>query len=675
MWDDAYEAALRGINDATEGNVSDDWSDNIAGIVEVVLEVLAWAGVVLAIAALIIGGPFIALIAAVVGVIALLGTLFLWHKGRRGLGDVAWAVVGVLPFGKLGKLFQSGKRLTGLKEFLGGPYLEIATPLRRMTALRGLTNPANLRAGGELGQRAAQRLASRLGRDFSAFQGAGPRNILNRIIGGSSRGYALALADNFADLSAHHQRVVTPHLGKLAEVISGGAKSVPLSEAIFNVSEFVVKRGRMVDARAGDVQAMGSPSPVDAWRVQLRGLTDAGNASDERIGLTTMATTDTHSVPPFRLMLPVGWEELPADESAVQALAERSSEVFRSAHRPDLDVQFRRLLQTAARKMAQGRVFALLPADRSARGTHPPDLDHGRRGRRAARRHTRPPGHRPVPRARRRVPPRRPRDRAVASRHHLRWRARGHRGAGDQLPHRPTWHRSPHRPAVHDDDPVPHRRGRRIPRPVHRRVVPAQRHDRQHLRVGVERRVKYEIQYDAGIWFPAPEQFPTVEWPDEAAWADALVAEFEADLGTLDDDARAAVREFAVLARAQRTPLATECLLFCPRSVPALGVANIFIGEHDGEPLDLEHESADDERALLPATVIEFPSEHLGLGRRAAIVLPSSEPGIAAGRLNYVFDAGGVAVAVNGTTDSARDAGLMAPFLDELVRGIRVEAA
>ncbi len=269
VWDDAYEAALRGINDATEGNVSDDWSDNIAGIVEVVLEVLTWAGVVLAIAALIIGGPFIALIAAIVGVIALIGTIFLYAKGRRGLGDVIWAVVGVLPFGKLGKLFQSGKRLTGLKEFVAGPYLEIATPLRRMTALKGLTNPANLRAGGGLGQRAASGLASRLGRDFSYFQGAGPRNILNRIIGGSSRGYSLALADNFASLSAHHQRVVTPHLGALADVISGGAKPVATSEAIFNVSEFLVKRGRMVDGRANDIQAMTAASPVDAWRVQL----------------------------------------------------------------------------------------------------------------------------------------------------------------------------------------------------------------------------------------------------------------------------------------------------------------------------------------------------------------------------------------------------------------------
>lgn len=269
LWDEAYETALRGITDATEGNVSDNWTDDLAGVVEVVLEVLAWAGVVLAIAALIIGGPFIALIAAIAGVIALIGTVFLWAKGRRGLADVGWAIVGVLPFGKLGKLSQSGKRLTGLKEFLAGPYLEIATPLRRMTALRGLTNPANLRAGGGLGQRAASGLASRLGRDFSAFQGAGPRNILNRIVGGSSRGYSVALADNFAGLSAHHQRVVTPHLGALADVISGGAKPVATSEAIVNVVEFGVKRTRMVDGRINEVQSQMASNPVDAWRVQL----------------------------------------------------------------------------------------------------------------------------------------------------------------------------------------------------------------------------------------------------------------------------------------------------------------------------------------------------------------------------------------------------------------------
>ena len=60
-------------------------------------------------------------------------------------------------------------------------------------------------------------------------------------------------------------------------------------------------------------------------------------------------------------------------------------------------------------------------------------------------------------------------------------------------------------------------------------------------------------------------------------------------------------------------------------------------------------------------------------GRRAAIVLPPSDPEIAAGRLTYVFDA--AQIAVSGTADSARDAGFMAPFPDELVRGIRLEAA
>ena len=187
--------------------------------------------------------------------------------------------------------------------------------------------------------------------------------------------------------------------------------------------------------------------------------------------------------------------------------------------------------------------------------------------------------------------------------------------------------------------------------------------------------MRYEIPYDAGIWFPVPEVFPSGPWPDEEAWADSLVDEFDVDLGPLTADARAAVREFAVMARAQRTPLATECLLFCPRTMPALGVVQVFIGEHGEERVDLEHETADDERAVLPPTVIDFPSEHLGTGRRAAILLPSSDAGIAAGRLNYVFDVDGVVVAINGTTDSARDAGFMAPFLDELVRGIRVEAA
>ncbi|WAB84815.1 hypothetical protein OVN20_04410 [Microcella daejeonensis] len=148
-WDIAYEAALSGIEDATEGNVTDHWTDDLAGVVEEVLVVLQIAGVILAIAALVIGGPLFAALAALAGVLALLGTLYLAAKGRRNGSDIAWAVVGVLPFGKLGKVFQSGRRLTGIREFATGPVMEIVTPVRRLVAIRRLPSADVIRQGAE----------------------------------------------------------------------------------------------------------------------------------------------------------------------------------------------------------------------------------------------------------------------------------------------------------------------------------------------------------------------------------------------------------------------------------------------------------------------------------------------------------------------------------------------
>ncbi|MHC2999887.1 hypothetical protein OB08_12255 [Microbacterium sp. HJ5] len=43
----------------------------------------------------------------------------------------------------------------------------------------------------------------------------------------------------------------------------------------------------------------------------------------------------------------------------MEELIRRTSEVFRSQHRPDLDAQMRTLLEVAYRKMKQARVFAL----------------------------------------------------------------------------------------------------------------------------------------------------------------------------------------------------------------------------------------------------------------------------------------------------------------------------
>jgi hypothetical protein len=269
LWDGEYDDALKAVNQATEGNVTDHWTDNVAGVVDVVLKVLTWVGVALAVAALVIGGPFIAAIAAIVGLIVLIGTVFLYFKGRRSGAEVAWAVVGVLPFGKLGKLFQSGKRMTGLKEFLKGPIMEIVTPLRRMRDLRGLGgNPALLASGG-LSSRAASGLAGRIRADFSNFGGAGLRNIPLRIAGGSSRAYAVEFAETFAQYSAHHRNVMTPHLGALADVLSSGGNPVARSEKVVNITEFAIKRYRMVEGRYNDIVAWMQPDPVDAWRSEL----------------------------------------------------------------------------------------------------------------------------------------------------------------------------------------------------------------------------------------------------------------------------------------------------------------------------------------------------------------------------------------------------------------------
>ena len=87
----------------------------------------------------------------------------------------------------------------------------------------------------------------------------------------------------------------------------------------------------------------------------------------------SMATTETFPVPPFRLMLPAGWEEVPADEAAVRALVERSSEVFRSVFGWHIARVYGRK-PSGVRPLAEVR-----EADTARVGQHQPgdDLDRG----------------------------------------------------------------------------------------------------------------------------------------------------------------------------------------------------------------------------------------------------------------------------------------------------------
>lgn len=115
-WETAWNTAVDTIDDGFSDDLKDSRWEKFKEFLDVALEVLKWAGLIVGILALIIGGPILAAIAAAIAVLALLGTLILAFAGDRTWGDVAWAVVDIVPFGKLGKLFQAGEKMKFVKE-------------------------------------------------------------------------------------------------------------------------------------------------------------------------------------------------------------------------------------------------------------------------------------------------------------------------------------------------------------------------------------------------------------------------------------------------------------------------------------------------------------------------------------------------------------------------------
>ncbi len=59
-----------------EGKVKDGFWDNLDGFVAGLQKVLSWAGLVVGVLAIIVGGPILALIGAVIGVFALAFTIY-----------------------------------------------------------------------------------------------------------------------------------------------------------------------------------------------------------------------------------------------------------------------------------------------------------------------------------------------------------------------------------------------------------------------------------------------------------------------------------------------------------------------------------------------------------------------------------------------------------------------
>lgn len=115
-WEDAFDTAANGIGDVLDGKIKDGFWDNVDGFVDSVMKVLQVVGIIIAIAAIIIGGPIVALIGAVVGVLTLALTLYQYIRGDTGLTQLIFAIIGVIPLGSVGKLFQGS---AGRMAFLG----------------------------------------------------------------------------------------------------------------------------------------------------------------------------------------------------------------------------------------------------------------------------------------------------------------------------------------------------------------------------------------------------------------------------------------------------------------------------------------------------------------------------------------------------------------------------
>lgn len=135
-WETAFDTAVDGISTATSGKIKDGFWDNVDGYVAVALEVLKVVGLILTVAAIIIGGPIIGALAAIAAIATLALTIYQATRGDAELTDVIIAAIGVIPFGSMGKLFGGMKGLRGFADSALGGLLTGAgrAPIRQELA-------------------------------------------------------------------------------------------------------------------------------------------------------------------------------------------------------------------------------------------------------------------------------------------------------------------------------------------------------------------------------------------------------------------------------------------------------------------------------------------------------------------------------------------------------------
>lgn len=187
-WETAFNLAATGLTEANDGKIKDSKWDNLDGFVAGALEVLKWVGLGLAILGVIIGGPFIAALAAIAAIATLLLTLYSFARGNSTVGDLVFAVIGVIPFGSLGKLFN-GNKMGFLDDMAGGllkhsSRVDIVSDLGRIGRMPGGFATGFGRANGFFP--GIWRGARGGVMQWAGPNGAGPANMLSRLMTGQN---------------------------------------------------------------------------------------------------------------------------------------------------------------------------------------------------------------------------------------------------------------------------------------------------------------------------------------------------------------------------------------------------------------------------------------------------------------------------------------------------------
>lgn len=188
-WETAFDTAVSSIGTILDGSIRDSFWDNVDGFVASALEVLKWAGIILAIAAIIIGGPIVALLASIVGLLTLALTIYQYSRGDTGRTELVLAILGAIPFGSLGKLAHGRQGLTAIA---GDTFM--AFKPSSWTAAAGQWN--TLKTAFSLGGGGLNGLTSSASKLWTMSNSNGVGDILTRFMFGKDTGKMTDMIEN-----------------------------------------------------------------------------------------------------------------------------------------------------------------------------------------------------------------------------------------------------------------------------------------------------------------------------------------------------------------------------------------------------------------------------------------------------------------------------------------------